>query len=32
MKKTFNVNLGGRLFQIDEDAYEQLNDYLTSIR
>lgn len=32
MKKSFNVNLGGRLFQIDEDAYEQLSDYLTSIR
>lgn len=32
MKKTFNVNLGGRLFQIDEDAYEQLNDYLLSIK
>lgn len=32
MKKSFNVNLGGRLFQIDEDAYEQLFDYLTSIK
>ncbi|MBR2638232.1 MAG: PspC domain-containing protein [Bacteroidaceae bacterium] len=32
MKKSFNVNLGGRIFQIDEDAYEQLNDYLVSVR
>lgn len=32
MKKSFNVNLGGRIFQIDEDAYEQLNDYLVSLR
>lgn len=32
MKKTFNANLGGRLFQIDEDAYERLNDYLVSIK
>lgn len=32
MKKSFNVNLGGRIFQIDEDAYEQLNDYLVSIK
>ena len=28
MKKSFNVNLGSRIFQIDEDAYEQLSDYL----
>ncbi|MBQ6694548.1 MAG: PspC domain-containing protein [Bacteroidaceae bacterium] len=32
MKKSFNVNLGGRIFQIDEDAYEQLNDYLVSVK
>ena len=32
MKKSFNVNLGGRIFQIDEDAYEKLNDYLVSLR
>lgn len=32
MKKSFNVNLGGRIFQIDEDAYVQLNDYLVSVK
>lgn len=32
MKKSFNVNLGGRIFLIDEDAYEQLNDYLLSVK
>lgn len=32
MKKSFNVNLGGRIFMMDEDAYEQLNDYLVSVR
>lgn len=32
MKKSFNVNLGGRIFQIDEDAYEQLNDYIVSVK
>ena len=32
MKKSFNVNLGGRIFQIDEDAYEQLSDYLVSVK
>ena len=32
MKKSFSVNLGGRIFQIDDDAYEQLNDYLVSIK
>ena len=31
MKKTITVNLGGRAFQITEDAYAQLNDYLSSI-
>ena len=32
MKKSFNVNLGSRIFQIDEDAYEQLSDYLVSVK
>ena len=31
MKKTITVNLGGRAFQITEEAYAQLNDYLSSI-
>ena len=31
MKKTITVNLGGRAFQITEDAYARLNDYLSSI-
>ncbi len=31
MNKVFNVNLGGYPFTIDEDAYQQLDDYLTAI-
>lgn len=31
MKRTINVNLGGRQFQITEDAYTRLDDYLKSI-
>lgn len=31
MKRTINVNLGGRPFQITEDAYTRLDDYLKSI-
>ena len=32
MKKSFEVNLGGRIFNIDEDAYELLNSYIESLR
>jgi phage shock protein PspC (stress-responsive transcriptional regulator) len=32
MKKNFSVNIGGRVFNIDDDAYERLNGYLTSLR
>ena len=32
MKKSFNINLGGRIFNIDEDAYEMLNNYLENLR
>ncbi|MBX2846130.1 MAG: PspC domain-containing protein [Saprospiraceae bacterium] len=32
MNKTFNVNLGGLPFQIDEDAYAKLNAYLDAVR
>ena len=32
MKKSFNVNLGGRRIMKKEDAYEKLNDYLVSLR
>lgn len=32
MKKTFTVNINGIVFHIDEDAYDKLNRYLTSIR
>lgn len=32
MKKTFNVNLGGTVFQIDEDAYILLDNYLNNLR
>lgn len=31
MRRTINVELGGRPFQITEDAYTRLNDYLKSI-
>lgn len=31
MKKTFSINLNGIVFNIDEDAYEKLQSYLTSI-
>ena len=32
MKKTVNINLGGIIFHIDEDAFEKLNSYLNSIK
>lgn len=32
MKKTFNINLAGYPFIIDEDAYNLLKDYLDTIR
>lgn len=32
MKKIININLGGLPYIIDEDAYEELNKYLSSIR
>jgi hypothetical protein len=28
MKKNITINLCGRLFQIDEDAYEMLQEYI----
>ena len=31
MDKTININLGGTLFQIDEDAFRILRDYLQAI-
>lgn len=31
MKKTFNINLGGYAFTINEDAYEMLSEYLGEI-
>jgi phage shock protein PspC (stress-responsive transcriptional regulator) len=31
MKKTVSINLNGSIFQIDEDAYEALNDYLDAV-
>ena len=31
MDKTININLGGTLFQIDENAYGKLKEYLQSI-
>lgn len=32
MKKNFSVNIGGRIFNIDDDAYESLNNYLARLR
>ena len=32
MNKTINVNIGGRIFSIEEDAYSQLEKYLLAIR
>ena len=31
MKKNVTINLSGRLFQIDEDAYEMLQQYINSL-
>ena len=31
MKQTFNVNIGGRAYNIDNDAYELLDKYLNDI-
>ncbi|MCU0363857.1 MAG: PspC domain-containing protein [Bacteroidales bacterium] len=31
MDKTININLGGTLFQVDEDAYQLLKNYLNAI-
>ena len=32
MKKTFPVNINGKIFYIDEDAYKLLQDYLSQLR
>ena len=32
MKKTLNINIGSRVFNIDEDAYNLLSKYLESIK
>lgn len=32
MIKTFNINLAGQIFNINEDAYEQLSAYFNSLR
>lgn len=32
MKKTFPVNINGKIFYIDEDAYRLLLDYLSQLR
>ena len=31
MKKTHSANIGGTVFQVEEDAYEKLQSYLQSI-
>lgn len=32
MKKTLNINLGGIIFHIDEDAFEKLRHYLSNVK
>ena len=32
MKKTVNINLGNQVFQIDEDAYQLLENYLNDLK
>jgi phage shock protein PspC (stress-responsive transcriptional regulator) len=32
MKKTFSININGLLFNIDEDAFEKLNNYLKTLK
>ncbi|CAG4988638.1 hypothetical protein DYBT9275_00127 [Dyadobacter sp. CECT 9275] len=32
MKKTISINIGGVIFHIEEDGYEKLKNYLTSIQ
>lgn len=32
MKKSFTVNIGGKIYHIDEDAYNLLNDYFNQLR
>lgn len=32
MKKTYNINLDGRIFTIDDDAYRLLADYLETLK
>ncbi|MCF8234717.1 MAG: PspC domain-containing protein [Bacteroidales bacterium] len=32
MKKTFTINISGIIFHIDEDAYNQLNNYLENVK
>ena len=32
MKKTLTVNLGGTVFNIDEDAYRLLDKYLSNLK
>jgi len=32
MKKTLSVNLGGSVYHIDEDAYQELMDYLQEVK
>ncbi|MCF8232340.1 MAG: PspC domain-containing protein [Bacteroidales bacterium] len=32
MKKSFNININGIIFHIDEDAYEKLNAYLNRLK
>lgn len=32
MKKTFTINLSGSIFHIEEDAYEELHNYLVNLK
>ena len=32
MKKTYTINLSGKIFHIDEDAFEKLQTYITTLK
>lgn len=32
MKKTISINLGGRIFYVEEDAFQKLDSYLNSVK
>ena len=32
MKKTYTINLSGKIFHIDEDALEKLQEYINTLK